>query len=159
VAKERPVTIVMVDCPHRRRPQEYFFTTKMGLGPREVCDVIELRWPIEVFFRETKQHLGLETAQSRTPLAVERTTAFLFFVGGLVPYWYLAVPEETRQDLAERYLAKPRARSDDRPPSFLTMLRLLRAAIWDHRISTNSYPFSEVGKKAEAMIRCILAAA
>jgi len=157
VARSRPISVVMVHCPHRRHSEEYFFTTVCELSARQVCELIERRWAIEVLFRDLKQHLGLETPQNRTPRAVERTAALLFLVGGLVTYWFLKCDAAERDRLLEQYAPESRAAGDEGPPSFAKRLRLLRLAIWDHRIKLNSHPFPDVNENTHALL-CYLAA-
>ena len=159
VARQRPVSLVMVDCPHRRQGQEYFFTTVCDLSAREVCEQLERRWAIEVLFRDLKQHLGLETPQCRVRLAVERTGALLFLVGGLVHYWFLSLAPEERERLVQAYGPESLRGSTERAPSFAAKLRLLRVAIWEHRFKCNSFPVPNVAQKADALLRYLATAA
>ena len=159
VDRERPVSLVMVDCPHRRQAQEYFFTTVCDLSARAVCEQIERRWAIEVLFRDLKQHLGLETPQCRGRVAVERTGAILFLVGGLVHYWFLSLAPEERDRLVQAYAPEWLGGFRERAPSFAAKLRLLRVAIWEHRFKCNSFPLPNVTKKADVLLRYLAAAA
>jgi len=41
-----------------------FLTTDMALSPAEILEIYSLRWAIEVYFKEAKQHLGFLKEQS-----------------------------------------------------------------------------------------------
>ena len=43
-----------------------FVTTDVGLSVSKMLEIYALRWGIEVYFKEAKQHLGFVTEQTRT---------------------------------------------------------------------------------------------
>jgi len=42
-----------------------FLTTDCHLSPQKIVELYSLRWAIEVYFKEVKQHLGFLTEQAR----------------------------------------------------------------------------------------------
>ncbi len=47
-----------------RRTGHFFLTTDTGLSMSKMLEIYALRWGIEVYFKEAKQHLGLLSEQS-----------------------------------------------------------------------------------------------
>ncbi len=62
-----------------------FVTTDVGLSVSKMLEIYALRWGIEVYFKEAKQHLGFVTEQTRTVCLARRFYPFvcdsLFDVG------------------------------------------------------------------------------
>lgn len=61
-----------------RHGKKYFCTNDTSLGHQQVRKLYKKRWPIEEIFRFTKQELGLEECQLRTPGAQEAHFAMCF---------------------------------------------------------------------------------
>jgi hypothetical protein len=76
------------------------------------------RWPIEVTFRNVKQHCGIDQPQSRTTKAARRTAPTIFLLYSLVLWWHEKVREEPAPVLRDW--------SNKSGPSFAEMLAALR---------------------------------
>ena len=49
-----------------------FLSTNAGLSTQEILDSYTRRWPIEIFFRQSKTKLALDKYQIRTQTGIER---------------------------------------------------------------------------------------
>ena len=65
-----------------------YFSTDPTMSAEQVLQYYALRWPIEVTFRDLKQHLGFADPPSRTRLAVERTAPWVGLLFTLTILWY-----------------------------------------------------------------------
>jgi hypothetical protein len=96
-----PVRWVVVRDPKGTRPDEVFFTTELGLRPREIVEVFVRRWGLETTFQEARRHLGLETLRNRTTRAVRRSVPLLLSTYSLIVVWFakhVPSPESHKQD-------------------------------------------------------------
>ena len=98
-----------------------FISTNVGLSTQEILDLYVKRWPIEVFFRNSKSKLALDTYQIRSQKGIERYWLIMSFThylccickGGYCSfeegYQYLAqsVAIEHLEQLYKRDIAKP----------------------------------------------------
>ena len=66
------------------RGREVFYTTITEADAETVLSNFACRWPIEVTFHDTKQHLGIGEPQNWTRPATERTAATGFLLYSLV---------------------------------------------------------------------------
>jgi hypothetical protein len=123
-AGTRPLRIVVVRDPSGRRKDDCFFSTELNLSARAVLELFALRWPLEVAFYNSKQFLGLEDPQNRTPQAVRRTAPFALYLHTLVILWFA---EHGRFDVQAYRGTHPWYRQK-RTPSFADMLTCLKAA-------------------------------
>jgi hypothetical protein len=64
------LTVVKDDTHPERDRTKYLVTSELSLTNVEHVEWYRRRWPIEVFFRDTKQLLGLGRCQARKPQAV-----------------------------------------------------------------------------------------
>lgn len=130
VFRERPILVVASRRPARGPgekpgPVQFFYCTDLTLSAAEVLAAYADRWSIECLFREVKQRMGLEDPQCRTERAVERTTPFLFFVAGLIQYWFLSQKED------DVVAWRPRWRTNGKraSPTFSDILAAIRGDI------------------------------
>ena len=56
-----------------------FISTNVGLSTQEILDLYVKRWPIEVFFRNSKSKLALDTYQIRSQKGIERYWLIMSF--------------------------------------------------------------------------------
>lgn len=122
---KQPLRLVIVRDPTGEQPDDYFFTTELGMSAGVVATRYAARWGIEEMFRELKQSLGLERVQCWSARAVERQVPFIMVVHVLVQASYF-------QALGRKVVSKGQL------PSFGRMLTRLRLALWSQRISEYS---------------------
>jgi len=130
-AGPRPLRIVVVRDPSGRRRDDCFFSTDLSLSPKAILELFAMRWPLEVAFYNAKQYLGLEDAQNRTPLAVQRTAPLALLLYSLVMLWFA---DHGHFD-AEAYRRSHPWYRQKRTPSFADMLACLRTASLKESIS------------------------
>ena len=91
-----PIRWVFVhDCTGTHR-EEYFFTTDLGMTPRQIIETYTGRWSIETTFQEMRAYLGLETTRGRTEKTVLRTAPCLFGLYSVVALLYAQLPTRRR---------------------------------------------------------------
>jgi hypothetical protein len=121
-AGAQPLRIVVVRDPAGRRRDDCFFTTDLDLSPKAILELFAMRWPLEVTFYNTKQCLGLEDPQNRTPKAVQRTAPLALYLYTLTILWFA---EHGCFNLAAYRKAHPWYRQKQMP-SFADILTCLR---------------------------------
>ncbi len=72
-APDRDVKVIATEHLRGGRGVEVFYTTETQADAKTALTWFSWRWPIEVTFHDTKQHLGIEEPQNRTTRAVRRT--------------------------------------------------------------------------------------
>jgi hypothetical protein len=84
---------VFVRDPKGSHRDEVFFTTDLGLSPRQIIESYVRRWSLETAFQEARAHLGLETLRNWSARAVVRSVPLLLGLYSLIVVWYaLHVP-------------------------------------------------------------------
>lgn len=119
-----PLRWVLVRDPRGRFEPQALLCTDPSVPPTQVINWFVLRWQLEVTFRETRAHLGVETQRQWSPKAIARTTPTLL---GLFS-WITLVAHllHPSQDLAPRgaaWYSKP-------TPTFSDALALVRQQLW-----------------------------
>jgi DDE superfamily endonuclease len=126
-----PVAIryVLARDPEGKQPDAAYLCTDERFLPEEILRYVVQRWSVEVTFEEARAHLGLETQRQWSDLAIARTTPVLLGLFSLVALAALRCheagllsPERTAWYAKEE-------------PTFSDCLRLIRARIWQVRIS------------------------
>jgi SRSO17 transposase len=128
-AGKMPLRIVVVRDPKGRRKDEAFFSTDPNASPESVLETYALRWALEVAFRDSKQTLGFERSQARTPHAVLRTGPFAFVSYTLTVAWFC---QHGHLRYPHGICIMPWYRQK-RMPSFANMLQLLRSLLLQRR--------------------------
>ena len=123
-AGTRMLRIVVVRDPSGKRKDDCFFSTDRTLSATAIIELFAKRWPLEVAFYNSKQYLGMEDPQNRTPLAVQRTAPLALCLYTLVILWFA---KHGRFNAAAYRKARPWYRTK-RTPSFADMLRCLQTA-------------------------------
>lgn len=122
---DREVKIVAVEHLRGGRGVEVFYTTETrgadgtDTTAERVLTHYSWRWPIEVMFHDTKQHLGIDEPQNRTRTAACRTAPVGFLLYSLIVWWH----ETVRAEPAPALRFWPHKRS----ASFAEMLAALRS--------------------------------
>jgi hypothetical protein len=108
-----PVRWVFVhDCTGTHR-EEYFFTTDLGMTPRQIIETFTGRWSIETTFQEMRAHLGLETTRGRTENTVLRVAPCLFGLYSVVALLYAQLPASWRRSFSIHWPGKTHAAFSD----------------------------------------------
>ena len=131
VCPDRPIKIVLVRDPNRKRDDEFFFSNDLSLSPQAILQGYGRRWSQEVMHREAKQQMGIQDPQARVRSAVERQAPFCLVLLSLVKLWYLTVGHRTDTLIRQRdaWYKHPEG------IPFITMLAALRFAGWRSWIS------------------------
>lgn len=127
--KQQGVTVLLFHDLEGQWRDEVLVSTQVGLSAAAVLAEYRKRWSIEVAFHDSKQYLGLEDPEVRTPQSVARAHPLAWFALSLALLWYALNRERLQQ--VER----------DRPwynktvgDTFTEMLGALRLRLWQERI-------------------------
>ncbi len=126
-----PVAIryVLTRDPEGGQSDAAYFCTSAHFLPEEILKYVVQRWSVEVTFEEARAHLGLETQRQWSDLAIARTTPVLLGLFSVVTLAALQCYE------AGFLSAERTAWYAKEEPTFSDCLRLVRARIWQARIS------------------------
>jgi len=115
----------MVRDPEGKTREECFFSTNCSFSPKYIAELYTSRWPIEVTFEVTREHLGLETARNWTPKSIKRTVPAIFALYSLVYIWYIKEyqPNNDLKINQEEWYHKDQ-------PTFVDVLATIRGEIW-----------------------------
>lgn len=127
------------------RPTRIFYSTNVGLKPREILSLFSLRWSIEVTHRDCKQHLGLEDAANRKEQAVKRTAPMAMFLYSLTIVWYAT---EGHKDFQIPHRPWYQWKEE---PSFADMLTTLRRKSWEDQLSSVSLDTTQRDNKLDLL--------
>lgn len=92
-----PVRWVFVEDRTGTHRDEYFFTTDLEMGAKEIIECYTSRWTIEVTFEEAKSHLGLGSTRGWCQQTIERAEPCLFGLFSLVALWFSHLPPSQRE--------------------------------------------------------------
>ncbi len=70
------------------RGREVFYSTETNAEAEQTLRWFSWRWPIEVTFHDSKQHLGFEQHQGWSRKAVERTAPLAMLLYSLIVLWF-----------------------------------------------------------------------
>ena len=118
-APKREVKVVAIEHLRGGRGREVFYSTESCVEAEQILRWFSWRWPIEVTFHDSKQHLGLGEAENRKPLAVRRTVPTCLLMYSLVVLWHECIRDKPAASL-RKWTGKDQA-------SFAEMLAALRA--------------------------------
>lgn len=119
-APDRPLRVVASEAIGGGRGREAFYSTRSDATAEQVVTWYAMRWSVEVTFRDSKQHLGVEEPQGWTRSSVERTAPLGMLLHSLVVLWFVAEGFRHWRPLDCPWYA---SKSD---PSFADMLATLR---------------------------------
>jgi DDE superfamily endonuclease len=142
--KQEPVTVTLIHDPQEEKAgkwrDEVLVSTKVETTAAEMIAQYGKRWSIELAFHDSKQFLGLEDPQVRTPLSVERAHPMAWFCLSLVILWYALNREQIEKVRRERPWYKKTVGD-----TFTEMLGAMRLWLWQQRL------FGEGGEKVVSM--------
>ena len=79
--------VVITRDPRGRRKGAILSSTDLSLTPEQIIEIFSRRWSIEQLFADTKQAIGLDSAEVRRPNSVVRHAALAFALVTLVRVW------------------------------------------------------------------------
>ena len=118
-APKRQVKVVAVEHLRGGRGREVFYSTEHTAEAEQILRWFSWRWPIEITFHDSKQHLGLGEAENRKPQAVRRTVPTGLLLYSLIVLWHECIRSEPALSL-RKWMGKDQA-------SFAEILAALRA--------------------------------
>jgi len=134
VNKTDLVRLVVVRDPAGVQPDDFFVTTDLTASGAQTATRYAGRWPIEVCFRDVKQHLGGQDPQSWKRQGPERAACLSLWLHAVIWCWYL-----DSHPTGRTWIPRPWYRHKS-APSFLDALAALRRQLWAQRITTLSAP-------------------
>jgi hypothetical protein len=138
--KQAPVTVTLIHDPQEEKEgkwrDEVLVSTKVGITAAEMIPEYGKRWSVELAFHDSKQFLGLEDPEVRTPRSVERAHPMAWFCLSLVILWYALNREQIEKVRRERPWYKKKVGD-----TFTEMLGAIRLRLWRQRL------FREAGKR------------
>ena len=134
VNKTDLVRLVVVRDPAGVQPDDFFVTTDLTASGAQTATRYAGRWPIEVCFRDVKQHLGGQDPQSWKRQGPERAACLSLWLHAVIWCWYL-----DSHPTGRTWIPRPWYRHNS-APSFLDALAALRRQLWAQRITTLSAP-------------------
>ena len=145
--------LVVVRDPAGIEPDDYFITTDLTAGGRDVASRYAGRWSIEVCFRDVKQDLGGEDPQSWKRKGPERAACLSLWLHGLIWCWYLDTHPTGRTWFPRPWYTRKAT------PSFLDALAALRQTLWAQRITALSASAQDNTEITDALLRTLAYAA
>jgi hypothetical protein len=142
------------DCTGTHR-DEYFFTTDLSMGPKQIVECYTQRWSIETTFQECREHLKLESTKCYSQQTVLRFTPCLFGLYTIVVLLYLQLPDLLRLPIMVSWSGKSAT-------TFADMITCVRRAIWQQwffQTSPKAEPFSKLPRSLQETILYALAPA
>ena len=111
---------IVVAIEHQRggRGREVFYSTEVAAEATMILLWFSWRWPIEVTFLDSKQHLGLGEAENRKTKAVRRTVPTGLLMYSLIVLWHECIRKKPAPSL-RKWTGKEHA-------SFAEMVAALR---------------------------------
>ena len=121
-----PIRWVLVRDPAGRREPQAFLSTSLDDKPEAILGRFVWRWRIETTFQEVRRHLGVETQQQWSDLAILRTTPVLLGLFSLVTLW----AGDLKQDGATAPHPRVAAWYAKPLPTFSNAIAAVRRALW-----------------------------
>jgi hypothetical protein len=119
-----PIRWVLVRDPNGAFDPQALLCTDPAQAPLDIISWFVQRWPVEVTFREVRDHLGVETQRQWTDKAIARTTPCLLGLFSIVALLGARLHPRTRLTIAAAaWYRKPH-------PTFADTLAAVRREIW-----------------------------
>ena len=131
--KQKPVTVALLHDPQDAKEgkwrDEVLLSTKVDATATEMVAEYGKRWSVELAFHDSKQYLGLEDPEVRTPQSVQRAHPMAWFCLSLVILWYALNREQVEKVSRDRPWYKKKVGD-----TFTEMLGAMRLRLWQQRI-------------------------
>jgi SRSO17 transposase len=98
-APKRAVKVVAIEHQRGGRGREVFYSTETDAAATMILLWFSWRWPIEVTFHDSKQHLGVGEAENRKTKAVRRTVPTGLLMYSLVVLWHECIRKKSAPSL------------------------------------------------------------
>ena len=118
-APTRQVKVVAIEHLSGGRGREVFYSTEHQADAEQILRWFSWRWPVEITFHDSKQHLGLGEAENRKPQAVRRTVPTGLLLYSLIVIWHECIRKKAPLRV-RKWAGKDQA-------SFADMLAALRS--------------------------------
>ena len=151
----RPLRVVVVRDPSGKMRDAYLFSTDLKAEMAWVIERFAERWSIEVLFRASKQVLDIEAPQHWSQESVEKLAPWVWGVQSVVMVWYLSVGHQ----LPEAKEMTERMCPWDSAWSLRHMVQVLRRAILNELINTNSGDQAKLQEMLQTLKNCVNLAA
>jgi hypothetical protein len=119
-----PIRWVLIRDPQNRFAPQALLCTDPTRDPVQIVSWFVRRWQVEVTFRETRAHLGVETQRQWSDRAVARTTPCLLALFSIVTLLAAQLTARDRRQVAQT------AWYHKQQPTFSDTLAAVRQAIW-----------------------------
>jgi hypothetical protein len=129
-----PILVVLVRDPLGKFEDKYLFTTDLDAELSWVISMFARRWSIEVAFKASKQVMKIQSPQHWCRQSVEKLSPWVWLMQSVTSLWYITEGHKLPQAQA----ARRRFGEWDTEWSFAHMLRILRAAILENTINSES---------------------
>lgn len=151
----RRIQVVVVRDPSGKMRDAYLFSTDLKAPWVWVIETFAARWSIEVLFRASKQVMDIEAPQHWSQSSVEKLVPWVWSVQSVVMVWYLTVGHQLAEaeELAE--IMGPW----DSEWSLRHMVQVLRRAILNQLIDTNSTDQAKLQEMLQTLKNCVNLAA
>jgi hypothetical protein len=133
--------VVITRDPKGRRKPCYLSSTDLSLSPEQIIERFSLRWPIEQLFSDVKGHIGLDSAEVRSPQSVRRHAIVAFALVTWTRIWAVKTFASQREP----------------PHSFSRQLSALRQSLLDATI-LSSIPRSKLSQRVSRALVALIAA-
>jgi hypothetical protein len=118
---------VLLRDPHGRFDPQALLCTDQERTPLQIVGWFVQRWPLEVTFREVRDHLGVETQRQWSDKAVARTTPCLLGLFSIVTLLAARLDHRTRLRVSAAAWYRKKH------PTFSDALAAVRREIWSEQ--------------------------
>lgn len=141
-----PLRWVLLRDPQGRFEAQALLCTDLTRDPVQIVTWFVQRWPVEVTFREVRDHLGVETQRQWSDLAIARTTPCLLGLFSLVTLLAARLSPQARLAVATAAWYRKKR------PTFADTLAAVRREIWREQGFLTSQIAPEVKKLRPALL-------
>lgn len=142
-----PMRWVLIRDPTGKFKPQALLCTKLTAKPEQIVEWFVQRWQVEVTFRETRTHLGVETQRQWSDKAIARTTPLLLGLFSLITVF--AHHSTVRGKLPVRQAAW----YTKSLPTFADALACVRRRLWCHFSFQTSCATTDRAKVSAALLK------
>ena len=150
-----PVQVVVVRDAQGTMDDIYLFTTARGVSAVWVVETFAKRWSVEVLFRASKQELDIEAPQHWCRASVEKVAPWVWLMQSVLTVWYVTEGHTLPEAAEVAALMGPW----DSDCSLRHVIQVLRRAILNATIKSNSGDVEEIKRSLEVLKNCMNLAA
>ena len=150
-----PVQVVVVRDAAGKMDDIYLFTTALGLSAVWVVETFAKRWSVEVLFRASKQELDIEAPQHWCEESVGKVAPWVWLMQSVISVWSVTEGHMLPEAAEVEALMGPW----DSDCSLRHMIQVLRRAILNATINSNSGDAADMAHSLEILKNCVNLAA